>query len=279
MAGAFVSASVGVLNTLLTKLSTLIDGEYKLLKGVKKDIIFLRNELSNISVFLEHLSNNEDRLDGSNKEWRNNMYELAYDIEDCIGLFIYKLSCGSKIKKLWNKHQITECIQELKHQVIEEDDRRKRYQVDDRRKRYQVDDFISKPRVVEIDPRLPTLYKEVDKLVGIDSPREKIIEWLVNKDSSSQQCKVVPIVGLGHLGKTTLANEVYKTIQGGFKFTTFVSVSHNPNIRKVLVDMLKGLRTRTKEDRTEDEKQLIDRVREFMKDKCTYIDKVYFFVF
>ncbi|EEC78774.1 hypothetical protein OsI_19007 [Oryza sativa Indica Group] len=196
MAGAFVSASVGVLNPLLTKLSALVEGEYKLLKSVKKDIIFLRNELSSISVLLEHLSTKEDKLDGPTKEWRNNMLELAYDIEDCIDLFIHKLSCGdananfvqkigSKIKKLWGKHQITECIQELKNRVMEEDQRRKRN---------QIDDFISEPSVVEIDPRLPALYEEVERLVGIDGPREKIIKWIMTKGKPLEQRKVVSIV-------------------------------------------------------------------------------------
>uniref|UniRef100_A0A0E0RFT1 Uncharacterized protein n=1 Tax=Oryza rufipogon TaxID=4529 RepID=A0A0E0RFT1_ORYRU len=191
MAGAIVSASVGVLNPLLTKLSSLIEGEYNLLKSVKKDIIFLRNELSSISVLLEHLSNKEDKLDGPTMEWRNNMLELAYDIEDCIDLFIHKLSCGdananfvrkigSKIKKLWGKHQITECIQELKNRVMEEDQRRKRY---------QIDDFISEPSMVEIDPRLLALYEEVERLVGIDGPREKIVKWIMHKDWSSEQRK------------------------------------------------------------------------------------------
>uniref|UniRef100_A0A0D3HT51 Uncharacterized protein n=1 Tax=Oryza barthii TaxID=65489 RepID=A0A0D3HT51_9ORYZ len=219
-----------VLNPLLTKLSSLIEGEYKLLKSVKKDIIFLRNELSSISVLLEHLSNKEDKLDGPTMEWRNNMLELAYDIEDCIDLFIHKLSCGdananfvrkigSKIKKLWGKHQITECIQELKNRI---------------------DDFISEPSMVEIDPRLLALYEEVERLVGIDGPREKIV-------------------------KTTLANELYKTIQGDFKCTTFVSISRTPNIRKVLVDMLKGLGSNG--DVSEDEQNLISHLRGFLKDK------------
>ncbi|KAF2907358.1 hypothetical protein DAI22_12g091500 [Oryza sativa Japonica Group] len=260
MAGAIVSASVGVLNPLLTKLSSLIEGEYKLLKSVKKDIIFLRNELSSISVLLEHLSNKEDKLDGPTMEWRNNMLELAYDIEDCIDLFIHKLSCGdananfvrkigSKIKKLWGKHQITECIQELKNRVMEEDQRRKRY---------QIDDFISEPSMVEIDPRLLALYEEVERLVGIDGPREKIVKWIMHKDWSSEQRKVVSIV----------ANELYKTIQGDFKCITFVSISRTPNIRKVLVDMLKGLGSNG--DVSEDEQNLISHLRGFLKDKSAW---------
>lgn len=195
------------------------------------------------------------------------MLKLAYDIEDCIDLFIHKLSCGdananfvqkigSKIKKLWGKHQITVCIQELKNRVMEEDQRRKRN---------QIDDFISEPSVVEIDPRLPALYEEVERLVGTDGPREKIIKWIMTKGKPLEQRKVVSIVGLGGLGKTTLANEVYKTIQGDFKCITFVSISRTPNIRKILVDMLKGLGSNG--DVSEDEQNLISHLRGFLKDK------------
>lgn len=66
---------------------------------------------------------------------------------------------------------------------------------DQRRKRYQIDDFISEPSMVEIDPRLPALYEEVERLVGIDGPREKIVKSIMHKDWSSEQRKVVSIVG------------------------------------------------------------------------------------
>ncbi|KAK8458232.1 hypothetical protein SEVIR_3G341336v4 [Setaria viridis] len=83
MAGAIVSASTGVISTLIPKLSRLIEGEYNLQNGVKSKINFLKDELSSMQTLLMKLSNNEERLDVQEKDWRNKV---------CIDLFMHKMS-------------------------------------------------------------------------------------------------------------------------------------------------------------------------------------------
>ncbi|TVU50364.1 hypothetical protein EJB05_01734, partial [Eragrostis curvula] len=56
MAGAVVSVSTGVMNSLLSKLSTLLSEQYKQLKGIRRDIEFLGSELSDMNAALEKLS-------------------------------------------------------------------------------------------------------------------------------------------------------------------------------------------------------------------------------
>ena len=77
--------------------------------------------------------------------------------------------------------------------------------------RYKIDD-TDFSHAVQIDPQLPALFVEAERLVGIDGPREKIIELL--KDDDHGQRQVVSIVGFGGLGKTTLANQIYQKIKG-----------------------------------------------------------------
>ena len=119
--------------------------------------------------------------------------------------------------------------------------------------RYKFDELASNfSQVIHIDPRLPALFIEAKRLVGIDGPREKIIEWL-KKDDFGQQLKVVSIVGFGGLGKTTLANQVYQKIKGQFDCSCFVPVLRNPNVAKILADMLKELESCV--DPSDDERQ------------------------
>jgi len=135
--------------------------------------------------------------------------------------------------------------------------------------RYKVDAI--KPEKILVDPRITSLYTKATDLVGIDEAREELIMRLTKGDDmSGQQQRVVSIVGFGGLGKTTLAKVVYDQLRVQFDCTAFVSVSQNPDLNKLLKNMLYEL---DKEKYANihstmlEEKHLIDLVREFLQNK------------
>ncbi|KAM0851608.1 hypothetical protein ACQ4PT_052303 [Festuca glaucescens] len=79
----------------------------------------------------------------------------------------------------------------------------------------------------------PTPYGEP---VGIDAPLKKLEAWL-DKDGE-QKLKMVSVVGSGGVGKTTLANELYRRIGRQFECRAFVRTSRKPDVRKLLISML-----------------------------------------
>ncbi|KAK1653936.1 hypothetical protein QYE76_071741 [Lolium multiflorum] len=93
----------------------------------------------------------------------------------------------------------------------------------------------STTNAMSIDPRLPALFEEADRLVGVEASKDEIVKWLTQ---DIKKWKVISVVGSGGLGKTTLANLVYKEIKSLFDCTAFVSVSRNPDINKILKDIL-----------------------------------------
>lgn len=104
--------------------------------------------------------------------------------------------------------------------------------------------------------------------MGIDGPKDEIIERLMDKSrgsASSEDVMTVCIVGCGGSGKTTLANQIYCKIKGEFQRAAFVSVFQNPNIKKVLVSILSQVGADS--CALDDEQQIINNLREYLSDK------------
>ena len=82
--------STGVMKPLLSKLTKLLEEECINVKGVRKQIKFLRDELSAMSATLEDLADADpEKLNCEVRLWRDKLRELAYDLEDCIDGFIW----------------------------------------------------------------------------------------------------------------------------------------------------------------------------------------------
>ncbi|CAN6275156.1 unnamed protein product [Urochloa humidicola] len=137
MERAIVSVATGAMGSVLAKLGELLHDKYKLAKRVRKDVEFLRSEFNFMNRLLCTLADVED-LDPLNKEWRDMVRELAYDVEDCIDRSVTQLDraddakggfgakLARKLKKIRVSHQVGHQIQELKARVVEESKRHKR---------------------------------------------------------------------------------------------------------------------------------------------------------
>ena len=87
---------------------------------------------------------------------------------------------------------------------------------------------------------------------------------------SSAEQRIVSIVGFGGLGKTTLAKAVYDKLKPQFNCMAFVSVSRDPDIIKVLKDILYELDKKGYKDihnTALGQQQLTDIVHEFLINK------------
>uniref|UniRef100_A0A0E0LRZ4 Rx N-terminal domain-containing protein n=1 Tax=Oryza punctata TaxID=4537 RepID=A0A0E0LRZ4_ORYPU len=276
MAG--VSAATGVMNSLLCKLAAVLGEEYRLLKGVRKQVQFLESELSSMNTLLRMLADMEN-VDSLTREWRDKVRELSYDIEDCIDLFLHHHGDAEagfarrtvrRLKGLWLRHQIGNQIQELKNRVMEESERRLRYTLDQRAVMANTD-HIS----VAIDPRVPALYTEAKGLVATDGPSDEIVQWLMDEQ---EEVKVVSVVGCGGLGKTTLAMEVYRKIDKRFQCSASVSVSRTLDLKKLLKDVFYQINPDAyrQSQAWEEEHQslIIAQLRQYLQDKrLSYVEE------
>nr|UBY06897.1 NBS-LRR disease resistance protein [Dasypyrum villosum] len=270
-----VSASHGVLGPLLGKLTGLLTGECARLKGVRREIRSLKAELTSMHAAV-HKYTLLQEPDVQVKVWISLLRELTYDIEDVIDKFIHKLGIDShqhqggfkeffrktarRLKTLGSRRGIASQIDDLKIRLNE---------VKELKSSYKLDDIPCQHS--SVDPRLSALFVEEAHLVGIDGPRDDLASWMLRDESSlTKHRKVLSIVGFGGLGKTTLAKEVYRKIQGDFHCQAFISVSQKPNVKKIMKDLISQLPCKkeyTEGIDTWDEERCIAKLKELLQDK------------
>lgn len=285
MAEILVSASTGAMNSLLKKLAAMLRYEYKLHKDVYEDIEFMKDELEAMRAFLLKMSEVEDP-DVQAKLRIRAVRELSYDIEDYIDksmvLIDHEPSSRTRgfkefidksknlLTKLKTQHQIAKDIKVIKKQVIE---------VSERFTRYKVDEGTSKLQNSTIDPRVCAIYKDASDLVGIHEPVEDIIKCFTYEDELAKDLKVVSIVGFGGLGKTTLANQVYRKLAAKFERRAFVSISWNPDMRSILKSLLSQICNQEYvQTDAWDENQIISTIRKLLEKK-KYVSKSFHALF
>jgi len=252
-----VSASHGVLGPLLGKLTGLLAGECARLKGVRREIRSLKSELTGMHGAVQKYMMLQDP-DVQVKAWISLVRELAYDIEDVIDKFVHQLGNGGqhqsgfkeffrkiarRLKTLGSRRGIAKQIDDLKIRLKEVKEFRNSYKLDDIAssafEHLAVDPRLCTFEHSAVDPRLSALFVEEAHLVGIDGPRDDLASWMLEDESTStKHRKVLSIVGFGGLGKTTLAREVYRKIQGRFHCQAFVSVSQKPNVKKIMKELI-----------------------------------------
>ncbi|XP_044958949.1 disease resistance protein RGA5-like isoform X2 [Hordeum vulgare subsp. vulgare] len=278
MAEVLVSASTGAMGSLLRKLGAMLTDEYKLLKNVRGDIKFLKDELEVMCAFLLKMSDVEDP-DEPTKLRVTAVREMSYKIEDNIDKFMVLVEhessssdahgltklmdkCKNLLPDIKTRRKIAKEVKDIKNEIKDVSDRFLRYKIDE--------SSTSVPAKEKVDPRLRAVYKDVTELVGIDGPKDELVKWLSEKEG--QSLKFVSIVGYGGLGKTTLANQIRVNLGATFDCGAFVSISRKPDIKAILRSILSQI---TKKDNAysslNDIQLIMDKIREFLQDTRYFI--------
>ncbi|TVU25438.1 hypothetical protein EJB05_27934, partial [Eragrostis curvula] len=264
------------LRTLLTKLVVLLTDEYKLQGSLRGEIMFLEAELETMQAALERISKAPVR-DNQVRVWVRDVRELSYDIEDSIDIFMVRVrTCPSAmpsgfrgfINRAINllttanvRHRIATDIKSFRVLVKEVAGRHDRYKIESA--------AVAEESSINLDPRLQGMYEESTRLIGISSPREELTKMLLmGQESIRNPLIVIPIVGVGGLGKTTLANVMYQQLRTQFDCHAFVSVSLRPDLKRILSSILRQVTHQCYANiETWDIPELINNIRQFLEHK------------
>ncbi|XP_051219878.1 uncharacterized protein [Lolium perenne] len=96
----------------------------------------------------------------------------------------------------------------------------------------------SQSQIIARNARMTTSVPIESKVYGRDAERDKIIELLINRGSND--LNVLPVVGIGGVGKTTLARYVYsdERVSDHFDLQMWVCVSTDFSERRITLEIL-----------------------------------------
>ncbi|CDP12950.1 unnamed protein product [Coffea canephora] len=240
-----------VVSFVSNHLATLLREEGSLLRGLREEVQFIMDELGQMRAFLkvaEPKEDDEPRL----QEWIKQVCEAAYDIEDVLDEFVLRFAghrhhgfCGSlqrilkAIKSLPARHQVASEIQSIKSRIKNISELRRRYQDE-----FGIDHRVAGSSTMNDSRRYSrddALLVEEAKLVGIDQPKQHLISKLL--EGHDHQLKVISVVGMAGLGKTTLVKKVHEDpkVRKNFPVRAWVTVSQTCDFPKLLRDLIRQL--------------------------------------
>ncbi|CDP13421.1 unnamed protein product [Coffea canephora] len=269
-----------VLSFVLDQLSTFLREEGRLLGGLRQEVQFIRDELGHMRAFLREAEAKEEDAQPRLQEWIKQVREAAYDTEDILDDFVARfarhLPTGfygsvrrifSSIKNLRARHRVASEIQSIKSRIKSISEGHQRYQSEYGIPAQASNSLSAVNNTTWRYSRDDALLVEEAKLVGIDQPKQHLISQLLQGDDC--QLKVVSVVGMGGLGKTTLVKKVHEDpeVRRHFPVRAWVTVSQTCDFQYLLKDLIRQLHKEGNKPVPQSIESLnITELKEFVKD-------------
>ena len=223
--------SEAVVSQAVERITHLLVHETTSLSSVRDDVQSLRTELMRIKCFLEDADHKKEQ-DKRMQNWVAEVRDVAFEIEDAIETYIYKLNSSNVITRACH-------LRRLRTEICNMED--KLSSIGESRQTYQIEfgsggEGGSNTNLRNLRRWSPNDCEEDDVVNMMDISIALMTQLMEEKD---RLC-VVSIVGMGGLGKTTLAKKVYndRDVKQHFDCYAWVSISQQYESRYVLSEIL-----------------------------------------
>ncbi|XP_048127775.1 putative disease resistance protein RGA3 [Rhodamnia argentea] len=267
-----------ILGPLVEKLASSAIEEIQLVCGVKADREKLKNTLKMIQEVLADAEQKQIK-EPAVRRWLSELKDFCYDVEDVLDEF--------ETRALWRRARLTErltlrrkvrylsswlsnLIFQFKMANKMKELGKRLDGINEEKTKFHLSSNVQEKTIV---PRREThSFVPASNVIGRDKEKERIIELLIRSDDGGAgKIAVVPILGMGGTGKTTLAKLVYNddSVNEHFDHKVWLSMPVEFEVKKTIRDIIESLGDTENSDRLE---KLQERLGDLVKDKkCLFV--------
>ncbi|XP_059462093.1 toMV resistance protein Tm-2(GCR236)-like [Corylus avellana] len=256
-----------VVTGLIESLAGLLRDEAKFLAGVEDTVNSLSGDLDFINSFLK--KSEGKRNDEIVRVVVRQIKKVANEAEDIIDDFIVKVAEYRRkcvIRRILHAPAHAMMLRNVGSKIV---DIKKRIEeiYNNNKEMYGIERDEATVNAFE-EEAMQRLRREVeeDDVVGFDHDSTTLVDQLTKGDP---KLDVISIIGMGGLGKTTLARKIYNklSVKGHFDSYVWVTVSQDFRIMELLLEIVKELRIKLEKNSDKSVDGLKKTLLEHLKEK------------
>lgn len=222
------------LQLVVNKLSSLIEEEIGLMMGVEEEMKKVCSTLAAIQSVVEDAEHKQIES-GPIRDWLRKLNLLTYQIDDILDDCNIHVSRHRRysLNKILHRHKIARRLRKVTEYVDS---------VVQERNKFHLREMPGEAAAAAAARETGSLLNEPGKVYGREKDRDKIVQILVDRVSEKQRISVLPIVGVGGLGKTTLAQLVFNDhrVVNHFEIRIWVCVFDSFEIMSLVKAMIES---------------------------------------
>ncbi|KAJ7982733.1 disease resistance protein RGA2-like [Quillaja saponaria] len=239
----------GVAENIIGNLgSLLLVHDFRLLFGVKDELRKLKNKISRVKdVILD--AEEKQVTDNAVANWLNDLKEVVDDVDDLLDDFstetmqrevMTRNKMAKKVRIFFSKSNQIAFGLKMGHKVKEIRERIDSIINDGKYFNLIPRASLGETRVRSRESRETHSFIRKEDAIGREKEKNVIIERLLDT-SVKESISIIPVVGIGGLGKTALAKLVYNddTLKTHFELKLWVCVSDDFDMKKVMENIIR----------------------------------------
>ncbi|XP_058747889.1 putative disease resistance protein RGA1 [Vicia villosa] len=226
-----------LLGFVLENLSSLLQDELSTVFGIKSKAEKLSTTLDLIKAVLED-AEQKQVTDRSVKVWLQQLKDAVYVLDDILDECSIRSTRlrGINLKNLLFRRDIGKRLKEITRRLDDLADSKSKF--------IPREGITIRESSIEVPEwRQTSSFIAEPKVFGREDDKEKIVELLLTQAKDSDSLSIYPIVGLGGVGKTTLAQLVYNDVRVTVNFNTkiWVCVSEAFSVKRILCSIIESI--------------------------------------